>query len=249
MLVAERTAEIARSRRTAAPRDRDRDDLRPRSRPSCSTWTARSSTPRGCGGRRWRRWPPGSGTGSTEADQPEVLGRPVEHTAAWLAGITGAPGRRDSPPSCTGSSRTGSAPASCPAPARSSCSTPWPGEGVPTALVTASPRAVADTVLDALGADRFAVSVTADDTERTKPAPDPYLAACRALGVDPAACVAVEDTRDGRRLGRGGGLRGARGALARPDRRGARTDRTGQPGGGDPGAAARPWSRRHASCA
>lgn len=69
--------------------------------------------------------------------------------------------------------------------------------GVPTALVTASPRAVADTVLAALGATRFAVSVTADDTEHTKPAPDPYLAACRALGVDPAACVAVEDTETG----------------------------------------------------
>lgn len=52
-------------------------------------------------------------------------------------------------------------------------------------------------MLDALGATRFAVSVTADDTEHTKPAPDPYLAACRALGVDPAACVAVEDTETG----------------------------------------------------
>ncbi|RRR71225.1 HAD-IA family hydrolase, partial [Streptomyces sp. RP5T] len=66
-----------------------------------------------------------------------------------------------------------------------------------TALVTASPRAVADTVLAALGASRFAVSVTADDTEHTKPAPDPYLAACRALGVQPSGCVAVEDTETG----------------------------------------------------
>ena len=28
----------------------------------------------------------------TATDQPHVLGRPVEHTAAWLAGVTGAPG-------------------------------------------------------------------------------------------------------------------------------------------------------------
>ncbi|MGW5237269.1 HAD-IA family hydrolase, partial [Streptomyces nodosus] len=70
-------------------------------------------------------------------------------------------------------------------------------ERIPIALVTASPRAVADTVLEALGAGRFAVSVTADDTAHTKPAPDPYLAACRALGVDPAGCVAVEDTPTG----------------------------------------------------
>jgi beta-phosphoglucomutase-like phosphatase (HAD superfamily) len=56
---------------------------------------------------------------------------------------------------------------------------------------------VADIVLRALGPERFAVTVTADDTERTKPAPDPYAAAARALGVPPAACVAVEDTPTG----------------------------------------------------
>ncbi|MCZ4510979.1 HAD-IA family hydrolase, partial [Streptomyces sp. ActVer] len=70
-------------------------------------------------------------------------------------------------------------------------------DGVPTALVTASPRVIADLVVEGLGAGRFAVTVTADDTPRTKPAPDPYLAACRALGVEPASCVAVEDTRTG----------------------------------------------------
>ncbi len=73
-------------------------------------------------------------------------------------------------------------------------------EGVPTALVTASPRHVADTVvkaLEALGAGRFTTTVTADDTLRTKPDPDPYLAACQALGVAPGACVAVEDTPTG----------------------------------------------------
>ncbi|WP_159062418.1 HAD hydrolase-like protein, partial [Streptomyces caniscabiei] len=30
----------------------------------------------------------GLGRTLTEADQPDVLGRPVEHTAAWLAGRT-----------------------------------------------------------------------------------------------------------------------------------------------------------------
>lgn len=67
-------------------------------------------------------------------------------------------------------------------------------EGVVTALVTASPRSVMDLVLAVLGRDRFTVSVSADDTERTKPAPDPYLAAARLLGADPSRCVAVEDT-------------------------------------------------------
>ncbi|MGW2048014.1 HAD-IA family hydrolase [Streptomyces sp. NPDC001858] len=137
-----------------------------------------------------------AGRALTEADQPEVLGRPVEHTADWLSAATGRP-----------------APALAEALHREFADRvdagiePRPGaldlldalarDGVPTALVTASPRSVADTVLRALGADRFAVTVTADDTEHTKPAPDPYLAACHALGVDPAACVAVEDTETG----------------------------------------------------
>jgi HAD superfamily hydrolase (TIGR01509 family) len=69
--------------------------------------------------------------------------------------------------------------------------------GVTTALVTASPRRVVDLVLDVLGREYFAVSVSADDTVRTKPAPDPYLEAIRLLGADPARCVAVEDTPTG----------------------------------------------------
>ncbi|MCW7941095.1 hydrolase [Streptomyces hygroscopicus] len=132
----------------------------------------------------------------TEADQPEVLGRPVEHTAAWLGAATGAPVadlaaalHRE----FTGRVRTGIVPR----PGALELLDALARDAVPTALVTASPRAVADTVLEALGAERFAVSVTADDTERTKPAPDPYLAACRALGVDPVDCVAVEDTETG----------------------------------------------------
>ncbi|MFJ9633670.1 HAD-IA family hydrolase [Streptomyces sp. NPDC101175] len=137
-----------------------------------------------------------AGRSLTEADQPEVLGRPVEHTADWLAAATGA-----SPTDLASALhrefaarvRTGIVPR----PGALDLLDALARDGVPTALVTASPRAVADTVLDALGASRFAVSVTADDTGATKPAPDPYLAACRALGVDPAACVAVEDTQTG----------------------------------------------------
>ncbi|MET8248032.1 HAD-IA family hydrolase [Streptomyces sp. NPDC005202] len=132
----------------------------------------------------------------TEADHPEVLGRPVEHTAQWLAEATGAPAAdiaRELHREFTGRVRTGTVPR----PGALDLLDALARDGVPTALVTASPRAVADMVLDALGRGRFAVSVTADDTDRTKPAPDPYLAACRALGVDPAACVAVEDTPTG----------------------------------------------------
>ncbi|MFC1416958.1 HAD family hydrolase [Streptacidiphilus cavernicola] len=69
--------------------------------------------------------------------------------------------------------------------------------GVAAALVSASPRHVVDIVLDALGRHRFAVTVAAGETPRTKPEPDPYLAAAAALDVDPARCVAVEDTPTG----------------------------------------------------
>ncbi|MFF4739844.1 HAD-IA family hydrolase [Streptomyces sp. NPDC001262] len=132
----------------------------------------------------------------TDADLPDVLGRPVEHTAAHLQRVTGA-----------------SAAALCADLHREFASrvesevVPRPGalelldelqrQGIRTALVTASPRAVVDIVLRSLGPERFAVSVTADDTPHTKPAPDPYLAAARALGVAPSSCVAVEDTPTG----------------------------------------------------
>ncbi|MEU6227831.1 HAD-IA family hydrolase [Streptomyces sp. NPDC047042] len=132
----------------------------------------------------------------TEADQPEVLGRPVEHTADWLAAATGAEAGRlaaELHREFADRVRTGIVPR----PGALALLDALAEAAVPTALVTASPRAVADTVLEALGVSRFAVSVTADDTEHTKPAPDPYLAACHALGVDPAACVAVEDTETG----------------------------------------------------
>ncbi|MEU6308518.1 HAD-IA family hydrolase [Streptomyces chartreusis] len=137
-----------------------------------------------------------AGRALTEADEAEVLGRPVEHTADWLAAATGAPAAELADAlhrEFADRVRAGIVPR----PGALDLLDALARDGVPAALVTASPRAVADTVLEALGASRFAVSVTADDTDRTKPAPDPYLAACRALGVDPAACVAVEDTRTG----------------------------------------------------
>ncbi|MEU9733078.1 HAD-IA family hydrolase [Streptomyces sp. NPDC048002] len=71
------------------------------------------------------------------------------------------------------------------------------GEGIPAAVVSASTRPVVDAALKPLGADRFRVTVAAGETSRTKPAADPYLAAARALGVDPAACLAVEDSPTG----------------------------------------------------
>jgi HAD superfamily hydrolase (TIGR01509 family) len=53
----------------------------------------------------------------------------------------------------------------------------------------------------------FQAIIGADDVVRTKPAPDPYLAAVRALEVAPGAAVAVEDSHWGLVSARTAGLR------------------------------------------
>ncbi|MEJ8656574.1 MULTISPECIES: HAD family hydrolase [Streptomyces] len=78
---------------------------------------------------------------------------------------------------------------------------------VPTALVSASPRAVVDQVAGTLAGHRFDAVFGAEDTVRTKPEPDPYLAAAAALGADPAQCVAVEDSPTGVASARAAGCR------------------------------------------
>ncbi|MFD3454913.1 HAD-IA family hydrolase [Streptomyces sp. NPDC058691] len=133
-----------------------------------------------------------------DADVTEVLGRAVEHTAAHLVSTTGTATRADELAAVLHrefASRVRGR--TVPRPGAIELLDELARHAVPIALVSASPREVVDIVLDVLGRDRFAVSFTADDTERTKPAPDPYLAAARALGADPASCVAVEDTPTG----------------------------------------------------
>ncbi|MBW5486116.1 HAD-IA family hydrolase [Streptomyces bambusae] len=141
----------------------------------------------------------GLGYALAEHDQPDVLGRPVEHTAGHLARLGGAPAgpiAAELHRAFAERVRT----RVVPRPGALALLGALHDEGVPTALVTASPREVAETVVAALaeaGHGGFTVTVTADDTALTKPSPDPYLAACRALRVPPAACVAVEDTPTG----------------------------------------------------
>jgi len=66
--------------------------------------------------------------------------------------------------------------------------------GVPCALVTMSYRKIAQQVVDAAPAGSLRVLVTGDDVQHGKPHPEPYLKAAALLGVDPAQCVAVEDS-------------------------------------------------------
>ena len=69
--------------------------------------------------------------------------------------------------------------------------------GLPCALVTASWRTLVDAVLDALPQGTFSAVVTGDEVARGKPDPEPYATAARALGVDPARCLALEDSPNG----------------------------------------------------
>jgi sugar-phosphatase len=74
-------------------------------------------------------------------------------------------------------------------------------QGIPTAIVTSASRPLFAARVGASGLRAPNAVVTADDVERGKPAPDPYLAAAEALGVDPADCLVVEDAVSGIRSG------------------------------------------------
>jgi HAD superfamily hydrolase (TIGR01509 family) len=68
---------------------------------------------------------------------------------------------------------------------------------VPIGLVTSSYRVLVDAALPVLGADRFAVTVCGQDVTNGKPDPEPYLTACRWLGVDPRRSIVLEDSPHG----------------------------------------------------
>lgn len=67
-------------------------------------------------------------------------------------------------------------------------------EEVPLALVTMSYAAIADPIATKLP---FGAIVTGDAVTHGKPHPEPYLLAAEMLGVDPAACIAIEDSGTG----------------------------------------------------
>lgn len=89
------------------------------------------------------------------------------------------------------------------------------------ALASSSPRALIDAVLARLGVrDAFDVVHSAEGEAHGKPAPDVYLTTARMLGVDPAACAAIEDSANGLRAALAAGMR----AIAVPDPHGAVVD-------------------------
>ncbi len=68
----------------------------------------------------------------------------------------------------------------------------------PLALASSANRPLIDLALRQSGLDRlFQATVSSEEVERGKPAPDVYLEAARRLEVDPAEAIAVEDSHNG----------------------------------------------------
>jgi len=71
--------------------------------------------------------------------------------------------------------------------------------GTPIALVSNSPMAFVRRSLEIVGLeDSFDLVLSAHEVAAPKPAPDPYLEACRRLGIEPGPAVfALEDSPSG----------------------------------------------------
>jgi HAD superfamily hydrolase (TIGR01509 family) len=75
-------------------------------------------------------------------------------------------------------------------------------------VASSSPPRLIELVLDRAGVrPLFEMTVSTEEVERGKPAPDVYLAAAGRLGVEPHRCVAVEDSSNGLRSARAAGMR------------------------------------------
>lgn len=80
--------------------------------------------------------------------------------------------------------------------------------GLAAALATSSVRDRAITSMERLGLmELFDAAVFDEDIEHHKPAPDVYLVAADHLDIEPAQCVAVEDSFNGVRSGAAAGMR------------------------------------------
>jgi HAD superfamily hydrolase (TIGR01509 family) len=63
-------------------------------------------------------------------------------------------------------------------------------------LLTNNPRSIGAASLDALGvSSHFSVVVGLDDTFESKPAPEPFIKACEALGFPPSRCISIGDRK------------------------------------------------------
>jgi HAD superfamily hydrolase (TIGR01509 family) len=79
--------------------------------------------------------------------------------------------------------------------------------GIPVAVASSSPRERLQRTLGRAGLlDAFDVVVAGDEVAHGKPAPDMFLLAAERLGVDPSACVVIEDSPPGVQAGIAAGM-------------------------------------------
>ena len=77
----------------------------------------------------------------------------------------------------------------------------------PLGVASSSNRELIDHVLELSGlAACFEITVSSEEVERGKPAPDVYLEAARRLGADPSRSVAIEDSASGIRSAHAAGM-------------------------------------------
>jgi HAD superfamily hydrolase (TIGR01509 family) len=77
----------------------------------------------------------------------------------------------------------------------------------PLGLASSSNREIIDLALELAGfGEAFRVTVSSEEVDRGKPAPDVYLEAARRLRVDPGRCVAIEDSSNGLRAAAAAGM-------------------------------------------
>ena len=77
----------------------------------------------------------------------------------------------------------------------------------PLGLASSSNRSIIELFLDASALRPWlTTTVSSDEVDRGKPAPDVYLEAARRLGVSPERCLAIEDSTSGIRAGVAAGM-------------------------------------------
>jgi HAD superfamily hydrolase (TIGR01509 family) len=77
----------------------------------------------------------------------------------------------------------------------------------PLGLASSANRELIERALELSGLEPcFRVTVSSEEVERGKPAPDVYLEAARRLDVDPTRCAAVEDSASGIRSAHAAGM-------------------------------------------